>query len=196
MAITEVRSNYAGTEKLVDTTHKKQETEETAYKNTKEYSDYLSSKYSCLQEVKDSLVTIAPDLLSKAATDNKTGQWLEENLKLIPNVVNKIRQNAAQNGSQIVSCNISFDGYDNMTTQVHTVSEVETGTEDMKKALEEIWVKNKERKKEQEELLEKRENLQNQKFLTTDVENLFQKVTHFDFAHKNSSNRVSIDFKI
>ena len=196
MAITEIRSNHAMAEKPADSAPKRQEVAEKAYKNTKEYSDYLSGKYSCLQGTKGSSVSISPDLLSKAAMDSKTGQWLEENLKLIPDVMSKIQQNAAQNGSRVVSCNISFDGYDSMTTHVHTVSEVETGTEDMKKALEEMQAKSKERKKEQEALLEKKENAQNQRFLTTDAQSLLQKITHFDFAHKNGQNGVSIDFKI
>lgn len=55
---------------------------------------YLIDKYSCLQGSKDSSVSIVPDLLSKAATDIKTDQWLEENLKLIPDIMNKIHQNS------------------------------------------------------------------------------------------------------
>lgn len=196
MAITEVKNNYPKAENPIDTALNKQEPAEKTYKNTKEYSDYLSKKYSCLQGTKDSSIVIAPDLLSKGATDSKTGQWLEENLKLIPDVMNKIHQNAARNGFRVVSSKISFDGYDSMTTQVHTVSEVETGTEDIKKDLEEIREKSKERKKEQEKLLEKKENAQNQEILTTDAESLLQRVMQYDFAHKNSLNRVSVEFKI
>lgn len=196
MAITEVRNNYVKAEKPADPTPKPQEIEENTYRSTEEYYDYLRSKYSCLQRTNNNTVTIAPNLLSKAAKDNKTGQWLEENLKLIPDALNKVYQHAAQNGLRVASCTIRFDAYGSITTQAYTVTEVKTRKNDIKKVLDEMRAKNKEQKKQQEELLEKREESHRQRFLTNNVENLLQKVEHHDFTHKNNADRVSIDFKI
>lgn len=104
-----------------------------AYTDGKE--DFLALMLPLLSDEEKSewIVTIAPDLLTKAEMDGQTSQWLEQNLKLIPNVMNQTQQNAVSNGERIVSCDISFNGYDSMTTQVHVISEVETGADDMNK---------------------------------------------------------------
>ena len=41
--------------------------------------------------------------------------WLEYNLALIPNVADNFKSAAAANGSKILSCNISINGYDDIT---------------------------------------------------------------------------------
>ena len=66
------------------------------YQSVKEYSEYLNSKYSCLKPANGSSVVINPNLLEKAATDEKTAEWLEYNLSLMPDVMDKIYENAAQ----------------------------------------------------------------------------------------------------
>ena len=53
------------------------------YKNAHEYKNYLTQKYDCLRS-KDYSVNINSSLLSEAMGDEKTKQWLEYNLSLIP----------------------------------------------------------------------------------------------------------------
>jgi hypothetical protein len=49
-------------------------------------------------------VVINPNLLAKAAGNEKTAEWLEYNLGLMPDVIDKIYESAAQLGSRIISC--------------------------------------------------------------------------------------------
>lgn len=56
------------------------------YKNAHEYKNYLTQKYDCLRS-RDYSVNINSSLLSKAMGDEKTKQWLEYNLSLIPKTI-------------------------------------------------------------------------------------------------------------
>lgn len=58
------------------------------YKNAHEYKNYLTQKYECLRS-RDYSVNINSSLLSKAMGDEKTKQWLEYNLSLIPKTILK-----------------------------------------------------------------------------------------------------------
>ena len=69
------------------------------YQSVKEYSEYLNSKYSCLKPASGSSVVINPDLLAKAAGNEKTAEWLEYNLGLMPDVIDKIYGSAAYGSS-------------------------------------------------------------------------------------------------
>ena len=65
----------------------------------KEYSEYLNSKYSCLKPASGSSVVINPNLLAKAAGNEKTAEWLEYHLGLMPDVIDKIYGSAAYGSS-------------------------------------------------------------------------------------------------
>lgn len=66
-----------------------QQTAEKTYSNTREYSNYLTEKYKCLKSTEYS-VEINSSLLSKALGDEKTSEWLEYNLSLLPRLYNFI----------------------------------------------------------------------------------------------------------
>lgn len=176
------------------------------YQSVKEYSEYLNSKYSCLKPANGSSVVINPNLLEKAATDEKTAEWLEYNLSLMPDVMDKIYENAAQRGSRVISCEVSFDSYDSMTTTICGVFEADPGTDEAKKLLEEVREKNKERREKQEKMLEENrerkqaekvrtENLREKKIVSTDINNLLNMIAKKDVIIDNSTNITSINIK-
>ena len=129
---------------------------ETAVRKTaKDELSYLTEKYECMKS-KDYSVNINSSLLAKAASDEKTSEWLEYNLSLIPKVVDNIKSAAASRGAKMISCDITMNGYDSMTTEVVTQVEVDPGTEKAREELEEKIKERKEEKKAQEEKAAKR----------------------------------------
>lgn len=129
---------------------------ETAVRKTaKDELSYLTEKYECMKS-KDYSVNINSSLLAKAASDEKTSEWLEYNLSLIPKVVDNIKSAAASRGTKMISCDITMNGYDSMTTEVVTQVEVDPGTEKAREELEEKIKERKEEKKAQEEKAVKR----------------------------------------
>ena len=99
---------------------------------------------------------INSSLLSKALGDEKTSEWLEYNLALIPNVADNFKSAAAANGSKILSCNISINGYDDITTEMAGRFEADPGTEKTREELQERIKKIREEKKEEEKKTEER----------------------------------------
>ena len=164
----EISSNYGAytdysteTKKnsVADVTADKQKTEKS-YSNTREYKDYLTEKYDCLKS-KDYSVEINSSLISKAAKDEKTAQWLEYNLSLIPETVEKTKAMVEARGAKVISHSIKINGYDSMTAELCTRVEADPGTEkakeNLEKKLEKIREEKKEEKKKAEEkLAEKR----------------------------------------
>lgn len=132
-----------------------QQTAEKTYSNTHEYSNYLTEKYKCLKSTEYS-VEINSSLLSKALGDEKTSEWLEYNLALIPNVADNFKSAAAANGSKILSCNISINGYDDITTEMAGRFEADPGTEKTREELQERIKKIREEKKDEEEKAEEK----------------------------------------
>ena len=132
-----------------------QQTAEKTYSNTREYSNYLTEKYKCLKSTEYS-VEINSSLLSKALGDEKTSEWLEYNLALIPNVADNFKSAAAANGSKILSCNISINGYDDITTEMAGRFEADSGTEKAREELRERIKKIREEKKDEEEKAEEK----------------------------------------
>ena len=130
-------------------------TEAQARRTASDELSYLSEKYECLKSPAYS-VKINSSLLAKAASDEKTSEWLEHNLSLIPKVVDNLKSAAAARGSKVLSCNISINGYDSMTTEMVTQSEADPGTEKMRKELEESIQKRREEKQAQEKQKTKR----------------------------------------
>ena len=124
------------------------------YKNAHEYKNYLTQKYECLRS-RDYSVNINSSLLSKAMGDEKTKQWLEYNLSLIPKTIEQSEAYVAARGAKILSYSITINGYDSMSSVMCTQDEVDPGTEKARKELEERLEKRKAEKKETEERLEK-----------------------------------------
>ncbi len=94
--------------------------------------------------------------MSKALGDEKTSEWLEYNLALIPNVADNFKSAAAANGSKILSCNISINGYDDITTEMAGRFEADPGTEKTREELQERIKKIREEKKEEEKKAEEK----------------------------------------
>ena len=132
-----------------------QQTAEKTYSNTREYRNDLTEKYKCLKSTEYS-VEINSSLLSKALGDEKTSEWLEYNLALIPNVADNFKSAAAANGSKILSCNISINGYDDITTEMAGRFEAGPGTEKTREELRERIKKIREEKKEEEKKAEEK----------------------------------------
>lgn len=137
------------------------------YKNAHEYKNYLTQKYECLRS-RDYSVNINSSLLSKAMGDEKTKQWLEYNLSLIPKTIEQSRAYVAAREAKILSYSITINGYDSMSSVMCTQDEVDPGTEKARKELEERLEKRKAEKKETEERLEKQEKEERQYNLKID----------------------------
>jgi hypothetical protein len=159
--VTDYTNTYAGYTNSAN--GKKQATEgagtakeAAARKTAKDELSYLTEKYECMKS-KDYSVNINSSLLAKATSDEKTSEWLEYNLSLIPKVVDNIKSAAAARGAKMISCDITMNGYDSMTTEVVTQVEVDPGTEKARKELEEKIKERREEKKAQEEKASKRQ---------------------------------------
>ena len=141
------------------------------YKNAHEYKNYLTQKYDCLRS-RDYSVNINSSLLSKAMGDEKTKQWLEYNLSLIPKTIEQSRAYVAARGAKILSYSITINGYDSMSSVMCTQDEVDTGTEKERKELEERLEKRKEEKRAEEKKTEdKMEKERSSKDLVSDSDN-------------------------
>lgn len=155
MAVTGIETYASYTNRYGDTQNAGNKTGRT-YKNAHEYKNYLTQKYDCLRS-RDYSVNINSSLLSEAMGDEKTKQWLEYNLSLIPKTIEQSRAYVAARGAKILSYSITINGYDSMSSVMCTQDEVDPGTEKARKELEERLEKRKAEKKETEERLEKQE---------------------------------------
>ena len=106
------------------------------YKNAHEYKNYLTQKYDCLRS-RDYSVNINSSLLSKAMGDEKTKLWLEYNLSLIPESIEKLKAAQSARGCKVLSVTDTINGYDSITEEVLVTDEVDPGTEKARKELEE-----------------------------------------------------------
>ena len=118
------------------------------YKNVREYSNYLTGKYSCLTPSKNVTVSVTAGLLRKAMSDEKTGQWLERELSKAPDYIKEAQQSASARGWRLVSCSIEF-GEEYTTMYTCTVTDTPGTDEDIDKWLERIE-ENKEKQKKAE----------------------------------------------
>ena len=92
------------------------------YKNAHEYKNYLTQKYDCLRS-KDYSVNINSSLLSEAMGDEKTKQWLEYNLSLIPESIEKLKAAQSARGCKVLSVTDTINGYDSITEEVLVTDE-------------------------------------------------------------------------
>jgi hypothetical protein len=92
--------------------------------------DETSSLKGNLSDKKD-----VDSLLSKAMGDEKTKQWLEYNLSLIPKTIEQSRAYVAARGAKILSYSITINGYDSMSSVMCTQDEVDPGTEKARKPI-------------------------------------------------------------
>ena len=141
------------------------------YKNAHEYKNYLTQKYECLRS-RDYSVNINSSLLSKAMGDEKTKQWLEYNLSLIPESIEKLKAAQSARGCKVLSVTDTINGYDSITEEVLVTDEVDPGTEKARKELEERLEKRKEEKRAEEKKTEdKMEKERSSKDLVSDSDN-------------------------
>ena len=138
------------------------------YKNAHEYKNYLTQKYDCLRS-RDYSVNINSSLLSKAMGDEKTKQWLEYNLSLIPESIEKLKAAQSARGCKVLSVTDTINGYDSITEEVLVTDEVDPGTEKARKELEERLEKRKEEKRAEEKKAE--EKKRSSKDLVSDSDN-------------------------
>ena len=131
MAVTGVNNNTFYTNYYTETRRKNTTDQQSAgktYHSVSEYKDYLTKKYDCLKSTEYS-VEINNALLSSALRDKKTSEWLEYNLSLIPENVEKTKAEQAARGCKVLSCSIKINGYDSMTAETCVTEEVDPGTE-------------------------------------------------------------------
>lgn len=180
--------------------------EKSTYRSSRDYLEYLNGKYACLTPTKDSSVSINSSLLSKAASNPKTAEWLEHTLSQIPDCISKICENAASRGSRLISLSISIDSENCITTQCMGVCEADPGTEEAKKMVEEARARNKERKEEWQKMLEKKkennakqeknlENLQKKVVTADTIETLVKRTDNDDFWMKGMANHTAFEMK-
>ena len=159
----EISSNYGTYTDYSTETKKNSSVEVTAdkqkaaklYGNSSEYKNYLTEKYDCLRS-KDYSVEINSSLIAKAAKDEKTAQWLEHNLALIPETVEKTKAMVEARGAKVISHNIKINGYDSMSAELCTQVEADPGTEKARENLEKKLEKIREEKKEEKRKAEER----------------------------------------
>ena len=82
--------------------------------------------------------------------DEKTKQWLEYNLSLIPESIEKLKAAQSARGCKVLSVTDTINGYDSITEEVLVTDEVDPGTEKARKELEERLEKRKEEKRAEE----------------------------------------------
>lgn len=126
-----------------------EKTQSKTYGSARDFKKYLTEKYDCLRS-KEYDVKLNSSLLSKAMSNEKTKEWLEENLSAIPSAVEKTKAQVASRGAKILSYEISIDGYDSMSAQLCTQVEADPRTEKTRKELQERLEKKREEKKAEE----------------------------------------------
>lgn len=183
---TDYTNYYTDTKKVSEGTQKTADKQKTdkSHSSSREYKNYLTEKYECLTS-KDYSVAINSSFLSEAAGDEKKAEWLEYNLKLIPETVEKTKAQVAARGAKILSYNITINGYNSMTAELCTQVEVDPGTEKARKELEERFEKKKEEKKVEEKKREEKaaekaaeeERLYKLRMDGTDVADVTEKIT-------------------
>lgn len=107
-------------------------------------------------EITSNSVAINSSFLGEAAGDEKKAKWLEYNLSLIPETVEKTKAMVEARGSQILSYNITINGYDSMKAELCAKSEADPGTEKAREELKERIEKKREEKKAEEKKKEEK----------------------------------------
>ena len=123
--------------------------------NIKDYSNYLTQKFSCLTPGKNASVSVTSGLLKKAMSDEKTASWLERELAKAPDYIEAAQRSAIAHGATLKSVSIEF-GEEYTTMTVCTVTDGGDKTDsDIDKWLERVREK-REKQKEAEKKLEKK----------------------------------------
>ncbi len=179
-------STYAAKSNETNKTGTKEQTRRT----TKDELSYLTEKYECMKSSEYS-VNINSSLLAKAASDEKTSEWLEYNLSLIPKVFDGLKSAVAARGAKIISCNITMNGYDSMTTEMCVKDEVDPGTEKAREELEEkIKERRKEKKAQEEKTAKRREEKKAEKEKA--AENQAEKKTAEEAENEKGEYTISV----
>ena len=123
--------------------------------NTRDYSNYLNQKFSCLTPGKNASVSVTSGLLKKAMSDEKTASWLERELAKAPDYIEAAQRSAIAHGATLKSVTLEFgEEYSTMTTL--TVTDGGGTDSDIDKWLERVREK-REKQKEEEKKLEKKQ---------------------------------------
>lgn len=184
MAVTGVNNYtnyYTGTKNVSESTQKTADKQKAdkSYSSSREYKNYLTDKCECLTS-KDYSVAINSSFLSEAAGDEKKAEWLEYNLKLIPETIEQTKAYAAAMGCEVLSCSVTINGYDSITQETLVRDVADPGTEKARKELEERLEKRKEEKKAEEKKMEEKaaeeERLYKLRMDGTDVADVTEKI--------------------
>ncbi|MDO5156778.1 MAG: DUF6033 family protein [Eubacteriales bacterium] len=119
------------------------------YNNAKDYKKYLKDNYDCFKD-KNCTVAINDSFLEEAMNDEKKAQWLEYNLSILPAAIEKSRNIAEASGAKIMYHSVTINGYDSITSEMCTQTEVDPGIEKARKELQERLEKRRTEKKEEE----------------------------------------------
>lgn len=201
MAVTGVNNYtnyYTGTKNVSESTQKTADKQKAdkSYSSSREYKNYLTDKCECLTS-KDYSVAINSSFLSEAAGDEKKAEWLEYNLKLIPETIEQTKAYAAAMGCEVLSCSVTINGYDSITQETLVRDVADPGTEKARKELEERLEKKKEEKKAEEKKREEKaaekaaeeERLYKLRMDGTDVADVTEKI-------KNAVSSVNTEISI
>ena len=123
-------------------------------KSVSDYSKYLSNKYPCLTPGKSVSISIAPSLLRKAMGNEKTAKWLEENLAMEADLMQKQQNMCKARGERIVFQTTEYVDEGVMTSSIMTVTDSEPNTE-----IDEWLEKIKEKKEEQKKAEKSQEDI-------------------------------------
>lgn len=93
------------------------------YKNPAEYEKYIIRNFDCMRA--DAYrVVVSRRLYYRATKDKKIGQWLENNLTLLPCCMKSLQDIIAVMGGHIVSCTYRMNNYNNISTEVCATDEL------------------------------------------------------------------------
>lgn len=87
------------------------------YRNPYEYEKYVKRHFECMK-ADGYQVKISERLYYRATKDRKIGQWLENNLTMLPYCMKSLNDITAVTGGKIVSCICHMNNYNNISTEI------------------------------------------------------------------------------
>ncbi|MBO5031758.1 MAG: hypothetical protein J6D08_07715 [Lachnospiraceae bacterium] len=109
---------------------KKEKNEElqVKYKNPSEYEKYIRKSFECMK-TDEYQVDISPRLYYRATKDKKIGQWLEENLNLLPYCMKSLQDIIIATGGFLMDCTCHMNNYNNISTEIYVTDELNEQTQ-------------------------------------------------------------------
>lgn len=93
---------------------------EVRYRNPSEYAKYVRKHFECMR-ADGYQVRISERLYYRATKDRKIGQWLEDNLTLLPYCMKSLDDMITVTGGYITSCICHMNNYNNISTEICAV---------------------------------------------------------------------------